>query len=334
MPEFNLDNEAVKLEFKKIVEYYLNMGIDGFRLDAVKYYYINSSQKCIDFLSQLNSWVKNINNDAYIVGECWDGTSVITDYYTSGIDSFFNFSISTSSSSSGVLNGINPEGRGINGYYKALLANQDIVGNTQGIPAPFIDNHDMPRYTFFSNDKNNKYIFGLLGMMNGTIFSYYGDEVGMYGSNASTKPDQNVRIPIKWGDFSNLDCQPISGTTEITYPYPTVFEQLEDSNSILNYYKKVLLIRNQNPEIARGTVSLVEMDKEDRQMLFISKKYNDSEIGIIFNFSQYNDLTIDYRTYGYSKVTGQIVISDDQYVGELKDGSIKMPPFSIVIVKK
>ena len=171
-------------------------------------------------------------------------------------------------------------------------------------------------------------------MMNGTIFSYYGDEVGMYGSNASTKPDQNVRIPIKWGDFSNLDCQPISGTTEITYPYPTVFEQLEDSNSILNYYKKVLLIRNQNPEIARGTVSLVEMDKEDRQMLFISKKYNDSEIGIIFNFSQYNDLTIDYRTYGYSKVTGQIVIRDDQYVGELKDGSIKMPPFSIVIVKK
>ena len=60
------------------------------------------------------------------------------------------------------------------------------------------------------------------------------DEVGMYGSNASPKPDQNVRIPIKWGDFTHPDCRVISGTTEQIYPFATVTEQMKDQNSILN----------------------------------------------------------------------------------------------------
>ena len=93
MPEFNLDSEAVKAEFKKIIKYYLDMGIDGFRLDAVIYYYYGNKTKNIEFLSELNSWVKSIKQDAYVVGECWLGYDSIQDYYASGIDSFFNFAV-------------------------------------------------------------------------------------------------------------------------------------------------------------------------------------------------------------------------------------------------
>ena len=226
-----------------------------------------------------------------------------------------------------------PEGRGINRYYQSLLDNISIALN--GIPAPFLDNHDMPRYTYETNTQKNKFTFGLLAMMNGTIFSYYGDEVGLFGTNAgSTNIDQNVRIPIKWGDFTNPDCMVKFGQTVEYYPYPTVKEQLEDSNSILNYYKKVLLIRNQNPEIARGEIKLIAKDTDDLDYLFISKTYNGSEIGIVINFSQYNNLVINPSEYGFSKVTGQIVIESSQYVGEQKNGSIVMPPFSIVILKK
>lgn len=333
MPEFNCDSTSVKNEFKKIIKYYLDMGLDGFRLDAVKYFYFNNNTKCINFLSQINTWVKDINPNAYIVGECWDGKSTIQNYYNSGCDSFFNFSQSTSyGNSSGVLNGTNPEGRGINLYYNSLIENYNISGKT-GIPAPFIDNHDMPRYTYISDITKNKFSFALLAMMNGTIFSYYGDEVGLFGTNSNNKPDENVRIPIKWGDFTNPDCLNLTGTTETIYPYPTVLEQIEDKNSILNYYKKVLLIRNQNPEIARGEIKLIEKDKETTK-LFISKTYNDSEIGILFNFSETNNLNIDYKTYGYTKVVGQIVIDSNQYVGEKKDGSIILPPYSIVILRK
>ena len=334
MPEFNCDSIYVKEEFKKIMKFYLDMGIDGFRLDAVKYFYLNNNSKSIQFLNWINTTVKEMKSDAYIVGECFDGYELVSSYYESGIDSFFNFSTSVAySSQSGVINGTNPEGRGINSYYNSLISNYNI-GNGQGIPAPFIDNHDMPRYTYQSSLEKNKFTFGLLAMMNGTIFSYYGDEVGMYGSNkGNNNVDQNVRIPIQWGDFTNLDCSVIDGVTSKYYPYPTVQEQLEDSNSILNYYKKVLLLRNQNPEIARGSIALVAKEKENRKMLFISKTYNGSTIGIIFNFSDYENINIDYREYGFNKVVGQAVIDSSYYVGEQKDGSIIIPPYSIVILK-
>ena len=97
---------------------------------------------------------------------------------------------------------------------------------------------------------------------------------------------------------------------------------------------KVLLIRNQNPEIARGSITLIEKDKDERQFLFISKTYNKEEIGILFNFSETDNLSIDIRTYGYTRVTGQIVIESSQYVGEQRDGSITLPPYSIVILRK
>ena len=334
MPEFNIDSQAVRDEFKKIAKFYIDMGIDGFRLDAVKYFYYGDTNKNISFLAWFNQTVKAMNPNAYIVGECFDGYDLVKKYYESGVDSFFNFSQSVAYSSvSGPLNGTNPEGRGINKYYDSLLSNIKIA-NGKGIPAPFLDNHDMPRYTYVSSTEKNKFTFGLLAMMNGTLFSYYGDEVGLFGTNkGANNVDQNVRIPIKWGDFTNLDCSMISGVTNSVYPYPTVQEQIEDSNSILNYYKQILLLRNQNPEIARGEIELIEKVNDTNKYLLISKTYNGSKIGILINFSSNTNLNIDYRTYGFSKVVGFSVINSSQYVGEQRDGSILLPPYSIVILK-
>ena len=74
--------------------------------------------------------------------------------------------------------------------------------------------------------------------------------------------------------------------------------------------------------------------EETEKLLFISKEYNGSKIGIIFNFSPYYDLIIDYKQYGFENVVGQIVVnSSEKYIGEQKDGTIKMPSYSIAIVK-
>lgn len=169
--------------------------------------------------------------------------------------------------------------------------------------------------------------------MNGSTFTYYGDEVGMVGTNAGSIPDQNVRIPMMWGEGFG-DCDPLSGATAADYPYGTVKDQMKDANSLYNFYKKCLLIRNQNPEIARGSISLIEMEREEKKLLFIQKEYNGSKIGIIFNFAPYEDLAVDYKSKGFSKVVGQIVAdSKDKYIGEQDDSSILLPPYSIAIVK-
>ena len=333
MPEFNYDNEAVYEEVKNIMKFYLDKGIDGFRLDAVKYFYFNNHTKNVEVLSRINQMAKEINPKCYIVGECWDSKEVISKYYTSGIDSFFNFPGSVTNPYGYILNGINREGDALNTYYNGMLENISLAGNY--IPAPFIDNHDTVRFTSVRNYRNSKFQYALLSMLNGNTFTYYGDEVGMVGSK---EVDQNVRIPILWGEENeNGDCSVISGVTtnELTrYVYPTVSEQIIDPDSFYNFYKKCNLIRNQNPEIARGTIELVAMDRDVDKLLFISKEYNGSKIGIIFNFSPYYDLNIDITQYGYTEVVGQIVVDySNKYIGIQKDGTIMMPSYSIAIVK-
>ncbi|MDE5715848.1 MAG: hypothetical protein K2I42_06955 [Anaeroplasmataceae bacterium] len=331
MPEFNCDNPAVREEFKKIIKFYLDKGIDGFRLDAVKYYYYESITKSIELLSQINQWVKEINPQAYVVGECWDNSEIIEKYYESGIDSFFNFSTSVSDPAGSIVNSLNLEGKMLNRYYEGLLSNVSMAKS--GIPAPFLCNHDMSRFTSSASENKTKFLYALLSMMNGSTFTYYGDEVGMIGSNAGNKPDQNVRIPMLWGEGTG-DCAELAGATEASYPYGTVLNQMNDPNSLYNFYKKCLLIRNQNPEIARGTVSLLEMDRDETKLLFIQKEYNGSKIGIIFNFSPYDNLNVDYLSKGFNQVVGQIVTnSKEQYIGLQKDKCILLPPYSIAIVK-
>ena len=334
MPEFNCDSPYVREEFQKIMKFYLDKGIDGFRLDAVKYFYLGDTQKNVELLSKIKEWATEINPNAYIVGECWDSASLIGEYYKSGVDSFFNFSTSVTDSASPIINSVNLDGKMLNRYYDGLLANITLANGY--IPAPFLNNHDTIRFTSenVNSTSRTKFLYGLLQMMNGSTFTYYGDEVGMVGSNSGDSPDQNVRIAMKWGEEGVTDCNNPYGTTIAKYPHGTVKEQMENQNSIYNYYKKCLLLRNQNPEIARGEVSLVHMDREGK-ILFIKKTYNGSEIGIIFNFSLLNNITVDFQSHGFSNVVGQLTadISEECYIGLLKDNSVILPPYSIAIVK-
>ena len=58
MPEFNCDSPYVLEEFQNIIKFWLDNGADGFRLDAVKYYYIGNNKKNVELLSKINEWTK------------------------------------------------------------------------------------------------------------------------------------------------------------------------------------------------------------------------------------------------------------------------------------
>ena len=76
-------------------------------------------------------------------------------------------------------------------YAKGLDSNIALANGY--IPAPFIDNHDMNRFTPSIDDlADTKYQYALLTMLNGTTFTYYGSEVGMVGENASSKLGINI----------------------------------------------------------------------------------------------------------------------------------------------
>lgn len=72
MPELNYDNPAVKEAVEDIVRFWLSdVGVDGFRLDAVKYFYFGDEARNVQLLGWLNDTCKKYNEDVYIVGENW-----------------------------------------------------------------------------------------------------------------------------------------------------------------------------------------------------------------------------------------------------------------------
>lgn len=95
MPEWNLNSKKTREEFTKIAKFWLDRGVDGFRLDACKYF-TNKETDGTEFLKWFYDTCKGIKEDVYMVGENWTDDSDIQELYKSGIDSQFAFKFSTS----------------------------------------------------------------------------------------------------------------------------------------------------------------------------------------------------------------------------------------------
>ena len=90
MPDLNLQSEAVRGEIDKVTSFWLDRGVDGFRLDAVIYYNNNNQTETIDDLHMACEQCEEQKADAYMVGEGWTTYREYAKYYKSGIDSMFN----------------------------------------------------------------------------------------------------------------------------------------------------------------------------------------------------------------------------------------------------
>lgn len=321
MPEFNYDNPEVMKEIKNIAKFYLDKGIDGFRLDAVKYIYVENTNKTLEVLKEFNNYVKSINKDAYIVGECWSSNEEIANYYTTGIDSFFNFSTSGTGS---ISTSLGLDGLCCDSYERALNTNISMANGY--IPAPFLDNHDMSRVGL-TNVERTKFMYGLLTLMNGAAFTYYGDEIGMVGN---VPPDENVRIAMLWDE--NYNCKSPSGASTVNYIHPSVKEQLIDNNSILNYYKKANLLRLHNPEIARGVIEFLKVDDEEIGYIVMSKTYKDKKTTFVINFSQTKEVQFNSNEYEIGNVYNYLLADMSKNIVN-NNGVYTIPPYTIALFK-
>lgn len=96
MPDLNLENEAVRREFEQIADFWLDMGVDGFRLDAVKEYVTGSTEDNVEILSWFADYVHGKDPENYLVCECWTDQNTYAKYYESGVDSMFDLLLPTS----------------------------------------------------------------------------------------------------------------------------------------------------------------------------------------------------------------------------------------------
>ena len=337
MPDLNLDCGALREEIAQITQYWLDMGVGGFRLDAVKEYYTDSVQSNIEFLTWLTNTVKSQKEDAYLVGEAWLNISAYSQYYASGIDSLFDFHFAGAEGViAKVMNGASAEK-----YGTAVAELDQTFGqyNENYIDAPFYTNHDMARsvgYYVGENSENRVKMAGAMNLfMGGSAFLYYGEELGMKGSGK----DENKRAPMYWSKDSSVRgmCEGPADMDQIEMKYDSLEEQEQDAFSIYNYFKKAIRIRNQNPEIARGTTEYLDSISGDR-VCVLKKTYEGSELLMVFATGpevQRVDLSgvalNGHPADGTADIRASLLTGEEQITVE--DGVATMPAYSVLVLK-
>ena len=77
MPELNFDNPEVREEMLNVAKYYIDLGIDGFRFDAVKYIYFGDTKKSVEFWEWYMAELTEYCPEIYCVGECWSAETEV-----------------------------------------------------------------------------------------------------------------------------------------------------------------------------------------------------------------------------------------------------------------
>lgn len=337
MPDFNLDNPKVREEFRDIFQFWLDLGVDGFRLDAVTSYYTGRKSKNTEVLKWLNDTVKEIKADAYIVGEAWTTTAEYGAYYESGVDSFFDFEFSGSDGViAKILKGVLPASK----YAETQVISEELFSskNKDYINAPFYTNHDIPRSAGYYSGEQRIPQIKLAGamnlLMNGHAFLYYGEEIGMKGAGK----DENKRAPMQWNTDRNAKgmCFGPKNMEEVKMIYGTLEEQEKDSSSIYHYYKNAIRLRHKYPVIARGYTDVEEsLNTETLGLSAFYRLMKDESLEpvlIIIN------PTAEKKEVALSSDINFRVLKDSLLTGDeevkLSGDKLSLPPFSTAILGK
>ena len=249
MPDLNYETPAVREEAKKIAAFWLrDMGVDGFRLDAVPY--LVEEGDCLmacagthALLRAYAAYLRTVKPDAYTVGEAWGSIDAMLPYYPDQLTSYFAFEIADSLLSAvrtGSAAGL------LHGYLKL----QDTLPPYRW--SPFLSNHDRTRVmTALGGDlTRSKLAATLLLTLPGLPFIYYGEEIGMTGD----KPDPRLRTPMQWGPGRGAgftsgapweSLQPDSMTSNVAV-------EDRDPGSVLNLYRRLIHLRARNDALATG----------------------------------------------------------------------------------
>ena len=240
---------------------WINMGVDGLRLDAVKHIcgginsYNNASNQTL-----LKKWYDHCNatyqayghdGNIFMVAEAWDGHDT-EKYYYKGLTSCFEFDYGYKVRD--ILNNQNASGFATQ---VAHYVSDHTSIREDAITSFFLSNHDQDR--FGSNVGKSlakmKQAGAILLSGPGKPFVYQGEELGYYGTKSGG--DEYVRTPIMW-DKKGTQCakKGINGKVDASMLKAeiSVEAQQADDDSILKVYKTWSQLRNTYPALATGTM--------------------------------------------------------------------------------
>ncbi|HYU16698.1 MAG TPA: alpha-amylase family glycosyl hydrolase, partial [Candidatus Acidoferrum sp.] len=290
MPDLNFRNPEVRAEAKRIARLWLDRGVDGFRLDAIRHLIEagpgegqSKSPETHLFLEEFARAVAQAKPDAVLVGEVWSTTYDIAAYYgATGRDELqLLFDFPLAEAMIGAVNG------GRAGDIESALGLARDAYPKAAVDAPFLANHDQVRSaTQLSNDPARlRLAAALLLTMPGSPFIYYGEEVGL--QNGPGKEDEWKRTPMPW------DGSPRHGFTagKPWYSFApgvartNVAAQTKDAKSLLSRYRKLIAVRKASPALTRGAIEVLSAPGAQGAVLAFVRSAGAENVLVVHNLS-------------------------------------------------
>jgi maltose alpha-D-glucosyltransferase/alpha-amylase len=325
-PDLNFDNSSVRRSVLQIMDFWLNLGVDGLRLDAIPYLCEREGTNCENLpethevLKELRRHVDLNFSDRMLLAEANQWPEEAAAYFGEGDECHMAFHFPVMPR---LFMAVRMEDR-----FPII----DILEQTPAIPetcqwALFLRNHDELTlemvtdedrdymYRVYAEDPrmrvnlgirrrlapllNNlrrkmELMVGLLFSLPGTPVLYYGDEIGM-GDNIYLGDRNSVRTPMQWSadrnaGFSRANPQRLylPVVTDPEYHYEAVNVEVQENNphSILWWYKRMIALRKTRRALCRGKIEFLQPD--NNKILAFIREYEDERILVVANLSRFS----------------------------------------------
>jgi alpha-amylase len=333
MPDLNFNNPDVRSEMKDIGRFWLEKGIDGFRLDAAKHIYEDlqtdkseaTTAKNVAWWQEFRTAMNEVNPESYIVGEVWENSAVsVAAYLNQAFDSGFNFGLAES-----LVNSAKSEKD--SGVAFTLERTYKLFSERSGgafTDAIFLTNHDQNRImSQLQGDLNHaRMAAAMLLTLPGNPFIYYGEEIGMLG----VKPDEGIREPMGWYAAGSGKGQ---AAWEARKNNPktgsSVESQMKEQDSLYHYYRELISLRNEVPALQNGGIR--EFSTGNAGVMAYERTTAKESVLVVHNLTgEEQTLTLEANPKGASYTT---ILKDFSQSARLSGSEVTLAPYTTVIIK-
>lgn len=340
MPDLNYgpwqscQNSAAFQDLAASADKWINMGVNGLRLDAVMWIYQLNTDANVKFLSEwynhCNTTYKNRGGqgDIYMVGEAYDYNADVVAPYYKGLPSLFDFPFY------GTVRDRLNKGYGsdlgdvistIQGKNKAAYDGASHSHRSGFQDAIKLSNHDEDRVASDLDNKDQlKRLAGAILLTSpGKPYVYQGEELGYWGTKKSG--DQNVRQPIYWQKGQALPEKWSSFSKDIIKDGMSVSEQSADGRSLLQLYRHFAYARNTHPALAEGYIQTTASGNDAVAAWYMKST---SETVLVMHNLGAAPVTVTRDGDKLDKV----IVSNKKI--EVSGKSVTMPPHSSVVFQQ
>lgn len=359
-PDLNWRNPQVAAAMQKVLRFWLDKGVDGFRMDMLPHlvehpdfpdnppipldhpfaefgltqdqFFTTDQPETHRIIKEFRKIFESYGGDRVIIGETplFD-MKQLAGYYGENLDEVhipFNFKLLLTPWNAGKMKEVLDE-------YYAVIPNG-------AIPSIVFGNHDFSRLATRFGKNNVRSAAFLLLTLWGVPTIYYGDEIGMEDGmipashrqdpwNRSGTGRDPERTPMQWesspnGGFCTAEAEPWLPVNS-NFNHLNVAIQNEDQTSLLNLFRKLLMLRHKISSLNRGGIEFLEAPDD---MLIFLRSYADEKVLVIVNFNE-NSRVLNFSSLG--KQGEELISTNWQRTGSVDLAELPIDPHESIVIQ-